>query len=385
MIRRIFSTETTGDHRSIKHLHRIWLHLIAALFCMNSSIAWCETTKSNDVPIDISSAAHSDALAFYNDMTGYVFVKCDRATWDALAANRASDFTGLAQASQKMMAACSETISNLEQAFPPESIGTLATVRLNTTLAACKMAYGAKRIFAEKLSERANSPENAAINEELQRQFQVWDIQGQLCVRGIETMAVAAGVSTDEIVKAWLNIYVDCVRYRIRSLSDGDRSLKNYFPLLSLSDEEIRIRLQNLCPGSGPSGLKVVDQPNIIGALDKFLRNRRAELGKALEAINAPGPQAAITLRSLVLSTDDYPPDALKKGEQGVSELTYTIGTEGIITRCKATGASRTLDTKSCEYAINRMAFFPARNGEGKPIEETRTQTVTWVHPDQLH
>jgi periplasmic protein TonB len=81
------------------------------------------------------------------------------------------------------------------------------------------------------------------------------------------------------------------------------------------------------------------------------------------------------------ITNDDYPPSAVRNEESGVSVATFTVGTDGKVTSCNASGASATLDAEACKLIIRRFRFKAALDASGNPIEETKTQRIRWDLP----
>lgn len=81
------------------------------------------------------------------------------------------------------------------------------------------------------------------------------------------------------------------------------------------------------------------------------------------------------------ITNDDYPPSAVRNEESGVSVATFTVGTDGKVTSCNASGASATLDAEACKLIIRRFRFKAALDASGSPIEETKTQRIRWDLP----
>ena len=81
------------------------------------------------------------------------------------------------------------------------------------------------------------------------------------------------------------------------------------------------------------------------------------------------------------ITDDDFPPSALRNEEFGTSVARYTVGTDGKVTSCDASGASATLDTEACKLIIRRFRFKPALDANGSPVEETKTQRIKWTPP----
>lgn len=87
------------------------------------------------------------------------------------------------------------------------------------------------------------------------------------------------------------------------------------------------------------------------------------------------------TQRSGSISDEDYPSSSIRNEEAGTSVATFTIGTDGKVASCNASGASPTLDAETCKLIIRRFRFKPALDTSGQPIAETKSQRVTWRLP----
>lgn len=93
------------------------------------------------------------------------------------------------------------------------------------------------------------------------------------------------------------------------------------------------------------------------------------------------GPQAepAAPIHSYITS-DDYPSEAITKGEQGTVEFLLTIGVDGRPSDCVVTNSSgsSSLDSASCLIMIDRARFRPATNAAGKPTVSTYQNRISW-------
>jgi protein TonB len=87
------------------------------------------------------------------------------------------------------------------------------------------------------------------------------------------------------------------------------------------------------------------------------------------------------TQRGGSISDEDYPPSSIRNEEAGTSIARFTIGTDGKVASCNASGASSALDAETCKLIIRRFRYKPAKDESGNPIEETRSQRVTWRLP----
>lgn len=85
--------------------------------------------------------------------------------------------------------------------------------------------------------------------------------------------------------------------------------------------------------------------------------------------------------RSGSISDEDYPPSSIRNEEAGTSVARFTIGTDGRVTECSASGASAALDAETCKLIMRRFRYKPAKDASGNPVSETKTQRVTWRLP----
>ena len=92
----------------------------------------------------------------------------------------------------------------------------------------------------------------------------------------------------------------------------------------------------------------------------------------------APKLAEKAVLKGGSISNDDYPSSAKRNEEAGTSVASFTIGTDGRVTDCNASGAGPTLDAETCRLIIKRFKFKPAKDTTGAAIAERRTQRVTW-------
>ena len=81
---------------------------------------------------------------------------------------------------------------------------------------------------------------------------------------------------------------------------------------------------------------------------------------------------------------DNYPPSALRAGEQGRVVSSLTIGTDGRVADCEVTSSSGSaaLDQATCRIAKSRVRYTPAKDENGQPIASRATLPVKWVIPE---
>lgn len=82
---------------------------------------------------------------------------------------------------------------------------------------------------------------------------------------------------------------------------------------------------------------------------------------------------------------DDYPMEALRADEQGRTVASLVVGPNGVPQRCtvRTSSGSAALDQRTCEVALARIRYKPARDRLGRPIAATTTLPVRWRLPEQ--
>jgi TonB family protein len=101
------------------------------------------------------------------------------------------------------------------------------------------------------------------------------------------------------------------------------------------------------------------------------------------EAEAAKGRHPQILNPTMDIADTDYPADAIRAGEQGMVQFSVDVGVDGKPTGCsvlQTSGHSR-LDEKTCQIAMERATFRPARDEDGKAIASTWSSRVKWVLP----
>jgi protein TonB len=83
-------------------------------------------------------------------------------------------------------------------------------------------------------------------------------------------------------------------------------------------------------------------------------------------------------------SSVEYPPEALRRGEQGRVEFQLTVSPEGRVSACQVTrsSGSAVLDRATCEIMRTRARFNPARDDLGNAVADTVRSSMNWVLPD---
>lgn len=102
----------------------------------------------------------------------------------------------------------------------------------------------------------------------------------------------------------------------------------------------------------------------------------------ALARHHARPPQPAEDPASW-LGTYDYPPAAMRKGEQGSVSVSLGVDAMGRVTDCRIDRSSgfADLDMSTCQRLARRAHFQPATDADGKPVAGTYTHRVDWRLP----
>jgi periplasmic protein TonB len=93
-----------------------------------------------------------------------------------------------------------------------------------------------------------------------------------------------------------------------------------------------------------------------------------------------PPPPSKAIQKGGSISDEDYPSSSIRNEEAGTAVARFTIGPDGKVTDCSASGASPTLDAETCKLIMRRFRFKPAMSN-GTPVAESRSQRVTWRLP----
>lgn len=81
------------------------------------------------------------------------------------------------------------------------------------------------------------------------------------------------------------------------------------------------------------------------------------------------------------ITTGDYPADALRKQQEGTSNLTVAVDTQGKIESCTAVGPFESLNVAACTLIRERAQFSPALDAKGRPVKSVWTRSVRWRIP----
>ncbi|WP_310474367.1 energy transducer TonB [Sandarakinorhabdus sp.] len=94
----------------------------------------------------------------------------------------------------------------------------------------------------------------------------------------------------------------------------------------------------------------------------------------------AVAPQPATPKgRGNAFSDDDYPSASRAAEEEGVTRVSYVVGTDGRVSQCEVVQGSgfKRLDDATCSIIMRRFRFNPATR-DGQAVPERKTQPVRW-------
>ena len=96
----------------------------------------------------------------------------------------------------------------------------------------------------------------------------------------------------------------------------------------------------------------------------------------------ATGPQTRDN-PAAYFGIDAYPPEAVRRHEQGRTVADLAVGPDGRVTGCTIaqTSSSTALDATTCRIARDRLTFTPARDEGGRAVASHYTLPVRWVLP----
>ncbi|MDH7639703.1 energy transducer TonB [Sphingomonas oryzagri] len=83
------------------------------------------------------------------------------------------------------------------------------------------------------------------------------------------------------------------------------------------------------------------------------------------------------------VTSDDYPPGALRNNEAGVTGFKLDVGPDGRVTNCTVTSSSGfpDLDQTACRLLPRRARFTPAKDASGNGIASTYSNNMRWQIP----
>jgi protein TonB len=85
----------------------------------------------------------------------------------------------------------------------------------------------------------------------------------------------------------------------------------------------------------------------------------------------APPPPPRSGLVTL-FSSDDYPKEAIRHRWEGTVQVEIAVSPEGRVSGCRIVRSSgyAVLDEKTCDIMRTRAKFTPAKDSNGRPVED---------------
>ena len=85
-------------------------------------------------------------------------------------------------------------------------------------------------------------------------------------------------------------------------------------------------------------------------------------------------------------SNDDYPIEARRRNEEGLVKLRLTVDPQGKADACAIVSSSGSifLDDATCDLALRRSRFLPARGAGGKAVRSSWNSGIRWQLTDEF-
>lgn len=94
-----------------------------------------------------------------------------------------------------------------------------------------------------------------------------------------------------------------------------------------------------------------------------------------LAASAAPAEKPLVGL----IQREDYPPEAVARGEEGTVKVRLGVSKEGRAMSCTIVqSATQALDAATCYVMMRRARFKPATDEAGNPAAADFVQTIQW-------
>ncbi len=80
------------------------------------------------------------------------------------------------------------------------------------------------------------------------------------------------------------------------------------------------------------------------------------------------------------ISYSDYPAAAVREGREGTTYFRLTVGKNGRVKNCTVSRSSghSDLDATTCRIMVRRAHFKPARDDNGRRVEDTFEDRLIW-------
>jgi len=96
-----------------------------------------------------------------------------------------------------------------------------------------------------------------------------------------------------------------------------------------------------------------------------------------------PAPALPSSPPGIWVDSTDYPPTAIRNGEEGTTRFTLAVGEDGHVEDCKVTASSgyQDLDDATCKFIRERARFRPAYDSHGNKTGGSYSSAVMWKIP----
>jgi len=94
-------------------------------------------------------------------------------------------------------------------------------------------------------------------------------------------------------------------------------------------------------------------------------------------------PAAPIGNSGEWITSEDYPPEALRDRAEGTTAILFEIAIDGTVGNCVVVGSSGSplLDATACAVFSARAKYHPSTDEDGKPIVSSGTRRIVWHVP----
>ncbi|WP_295636016.1 energy transducer TonB [Novosphingobium sp.] len=140
---------------------------------------------------------------------------------------------------------------------------------------------------------------------------------------------------------------------------------------------------------SGDNTINIIDFPT-PKTIDEFAGGKLIDTGPtpipSPSASFAPTGARPLGWPGLWVTDNDYPTGALRRGEQGVTGFSVTVGPDGRVRDCVVTqsSGSQELDRATCAKVSARARFAPAKDASGSAVTSAYANTIRWDIPKEL-
>ena len=104
----------------------------------------------------------------------------------------------------------------------------------------------------------------------------------------------------------------------------------------------------------------------------------------SVSAIEEASADRAVTMKSNgEFLAKNYPPRALKAGQQGKVGFRITVEPDGSLGNCEITQSSgfQALDNETCEIIVRNARLPIVRDAGGRAVRAVQNGFINWIHP----